>query len=249
MKQETCREASFRGYLVNGLPAIVPGDDIAGMILQRVELQDHDVVCIASTIVAKSEGRIRSLESYSPTKRAAEIARRLNKDPRFVQAVLEESVDVLLDSPFLLVVTSFGHICVNAGIDQSNVDAGNVLLLPKNPSRSAERLRESLGGKVAVIITDTCGRPFRSGVTGVAIGCAGIGPLRDWRGERDMNGRVLEITLESVADEFAGIANSMMGEAGDGTPVAVLRGLFYPASGGELFMPQDKDVIRAILKR
>jgi coenzyme F420-0:L-glutamate ligase/coenzyme F420-1:gamma-L-glutamate ligase len=212
------------------------------------ELEDGDVLCLASTIVAKAEGRSRSLEDYTPTARAAEIAGAIGKDPRFVQAVLDESADVLLDRPFLLVATRFGHIGVNAGIDQSNVGGDRILLLPKNPSASAEMIRSRLGKDCAVIITDTCGRPFRCGVTGVAVGFAGMAALRDWRGKRDMHGKALEITLEAIVDEIAGMANLLMGEADDGTPAAVFRGLLYPRSGGRVFMPEEKDVIRPRLK-
>jgi coenzyme F420-0:L-glutamate ligase / coenzyme F420-1:gamma-L-glutamate ligase len=241
-------EASMQGYLIRGLPVIKEGDDVASLIQSLFEFQDGDVLCLASTIVAKSEGRFRDLESYEPGGCASEIARRIGKDPRFVQAVLDESVEVLLDRPFLLVVTRFGHIGVNAGIDQSNVGDERILLLPENPCRSAERLRACLGRDCAVIITDTCGRPFRTGVAGIAVGWAGIAALRDWRGECDMHGKVLEITLEAIVDEIAAAANLLMGEAGDGTPAVVFRGLKYPRSGGNVFMAEEMDVIRPRLK-
>jgi coenzyme F420-0:L-glutamate ligase/coenzyme F420-1:gamma-L-glutamate ligase len=241
-------KASMQGYLIRGLPVIREGDDVASLTQSLFEFQDGDVLCLASTIVAKSEGRFRDLESYEPSGRATEIARNIGKDPRFVQAVLDESVEVLLDSPFLLVVTRFGHIGVNAGIDQSNVGDERILLLPENPCRSAEGLRASLGRDCAVIITDTCGRPFRTGVAGVAVGWAGIAALRDWRGECDMHGKVLEITLEAIVDEIAAAANLLMGEAGDGTPAVVFRGLKYPRSGGNVFMAEEMDVIRPRLK-
>ena len=218
------------------------------MIRERFAVQDGDVVCIASTVVSKAEGRARRLEDYSPSPRAEEIAGRLEKDPRFVQAVLEEAEEVLLDHPFLLVATRFGHIGVNAGIDRSNVGEGRILLLPVDPGASAEEIRRRLGRDCAVIVTDTCGRPFRCGVAGVAIGWAGIAALRDWRGERDLEGRELEITLEAIADEVAGMANLLMGEAGDGTPAAVLRGLALPKAGARLFRPRELDVIRARLR-
>ena len=241
--------ASLQGYIVHGLPLIKEGDDIASLVDSLFKLKDGDVICIASTIVAKSEGRFRNLQDYNPGMRAAEIAKNLGKDPRFVQAVLDESAEILLEKPFLLAVTRFGHIGVNAGIDQSNVGEGRILLLPENPSVSAESIRQRLGKDCAVIITDTCGRPFRCGVAGVAIGYAGIAALRDWRGERDMHGKVLVITLEAIADEIAGAANLLMGEAGGGTPAVVFRGLKYPRSGGCVFMPEDEDVIRPRLKR
>ncbi|NYT02902.1 MAG: coenzyme F420-0:L-glutamate ligase [Methanosarcinales archaeon] len=235
-------------YLVRGLPRIREGDDLASMIESRVDLMDGDVVCLASTIVAKAEGRAFFLDDFAPSSRAMEIAEPLGKDPRFVQAVMDESREILLDSPFLLVVTSFGHICVNAGIDQSNVDQGRILLLPRDPSASAERIRRGLSRDCAVIITDTCGRPFRRGVGGVAIGWSGIAPLKDWRGQQDLSGRPLEITLEAIVDEIAGMANLMMGEAGGGTPAVVIRGLDYPRSGDTLFRPVDEDVIRRRLR-
>jgi coenzyme F420-0:L-glutamate ligase/coenzyme F420-1:gamma-L-glutamate ligase len=239
---------SMQGYIIRGLPVIKKDDDIASLVRSLFELQDGDVLCLASTIVAKSEGRIRDLEGYRPGLRAMKIASEIGKDPRFVQAVLDESADVLLDRPFLLVVTHFGHIGVNAGIDQSNVGDDRILLLPEDPSASAERLRAGLGRDCAVIITDTCGRPFRTGVAGVAVGWAGIAALRDWRGERDMHGKVLEITLEAIVDEIAAAANLLMGEAGDATPAVVFRGLRYPRSGGDVFMAEEKDVIRPRLK-
>lgn len=238
----------MQGYLIRGLPLIKEGDDVASLVQSLFEFQAGDVLCLASTIVAKSEGRIRDLESYKPGSRAAEIAGVIGKDPRFVQAVLDESREVLLDRPFLLVVTRFGHIGVNAGIDQSNVGDERILLLPENPCRSAELIRTSLGKDCAVIITDTCGRPFRAGVAGIAVGWAGIAALRDWRGERDMHGKVLEITLEAIVDEIAAAANLLMGEAGDGTPAVVFRGLKYPRTGGNVFMAEEVDVIRPRLK-
>ncbi|MDD1739089.1 MAG: coenzyme F420-0:L-glutamate ligase [Methanothrix sp.] len=240
----------MQGYVVEGLPIIKPGDDIAALIESLFNIQDGDALCLASTVVAKSEGRLRTLESYRPSERAERIARQVGKDSRFVQAVLDESADVLLEEPFLLTKTRFGHIGVNAGIDQSNVGGGRILLLPEDPSRSAEKLRRSLNKNCAVIITDTCGRPFRCGVTGVAIGWAGISALQDWRGKRDMHGKVLEITLEAVVDEIASAANLLMGEAGDGTPAIVFRGLRFPSGGkSSVFMPEDRDVIRPFLRR
>lgn len=243
---------SMQAYVIHGLPVIKEGDDIASLVKSLFQFQDGDVLCLASTILAKAEGRFRELSSYNPTERAELIAGQIGKDPRFVQAVLDESTEVLLERPFLLVATRGGHIGVNAGIDQSNVGGGRILLLPEDPCKSAQRLRERLaeggpgrGADCAVIITDTCGRPFRCGVAAVAIGWAGIAPLRDWRGESDMHGKNLEITLEAVVDEMASAANLLMGEAGAGTPAVVLRGLKYSRCGeGSVFMPEDRDVIR-----
>jgi coenzyme F420-0:L-glutamate ligase/coenzyme F420-1:gamma-L-glutamate ligase len=241
-------ESPVQCYLVSGMPVIKEGDDLATLIDSLFELSDGDVICIASTIVAKSEGRFKNLDDYRPGPRAAQIAAAIGKDPRFVQAVLDESKEVLLEKPFILSVTEFGHIGVNAGIDQSNVGEGRIVLLPQDPQASAQRIRSKLCKDGAVIITDTCGRAFRCGVAGVAIGWSGIAALRDWRGERDIHGKQLEITLEAIADEIAGMANLLMGEAGDGTPVAVIRGLQYPRTSPSIFMPEDKDVIRSRLK-
>ncbi len=248
MSETSSTSPSMQGFLIYGLPVIKEGDDLASLIESRFELQNGDILCIASTIVAKSEDRFRRLEDYEPSPRAIKIAQSLSKDPRFVQAVLDESEDILLDYPFLLSVTKFGHIGVNAGIDQSNVGDGRILLLPENPGTSAERIRKRLSKDCAVIITDTCGRPFRCGVAGVAVGWSGITALRDWRGEPDIHGRILEITLEAIVDEIAGMANMLIGEAGDATPVAVFRGLKYSRSGGSLFRPKGLDVIRHHLK-
>jgi coenzyme F420-0:L-glutamate ligase / coenzyme F420-1:gamma-L-glutamate ligase len=240
-------EASMHGYIIRGLPIIKEGDDIARMVQSLFEIQDRDVLCVASTVIAKSEGRFKDLDSYNPSPNAMAIANETGKDARFVQAVLDESAEILLKRPFILGVTSFGHVGVNVGIDQSNVGDNRILLLPKDPSASAKKLRERIGKDCAVIITDTCGRPFRCGVAGVALGWSGIAALRDWRGEQDMHGKVLEITEEAIVDEIAALANMLMGEAGGGTPAVVFRGLQYPRSGGTIFMPEHKDVIRPFL--
>jgi len=230
------------------MPFVKKGDDIASLVQNLFELEDGDILCIASTIVAKSEGRFRDLGDFMPGPKAEEVAKVVGKDPRFVQAVLDQSADVLVEDPFLLVVTTFGHICINAGIDQSNVGSGKILLLPEDPCASADKIRSCLKKDCAVVITDTCGRPFRCGVAGVAVGWSGIAALKDWRGRCDIHGKALEITLESIADEVAATANMLMGEAGDGTPVVVIRGLNYPRSGGSLFRPEKLDVIRRLLK-
>jgi coenzyme F420-0:L-glutamate ligase/coenzyme F420-1:gamma-L-glutamate ligase len=239
----------MKSYIIPGLPIIKEGDDLALLIEQRFELVDGDILCIASTVVAKSEGRFRFLSDYVPSERAKEIALALGKDARFVQAVLDESDEVLMHEPFLLVVTKFGHTCVNAGIDLSNVGFDRILLLPENPSSSAEKIRERLSRDCAVIVTDTCGRPFRCGVTGTALGCAGIAPLRDWRGEVDIFGRPLELTMEAIADEIAATSNLLMGEGNYETPAIIIRGLKFPKSGGCLFWPKNKDIIHQLLRR
>jgi coenzyme F420-0:L-glutamate ligase/coenzyme F420-1:gamma-L-glutamate ligase len=244
-------------FAIENIPLIKKGDDIARIFLQRAELREHDIFVISSTVVSKSEGRIISLETVKPTERAKLIAIKNKIDPRFVQVVLDESTEILLDFPFLLVRMKNGSICVNSGIDHSNVEGcDNVLLLPEDPDKSALDLKISLfnytGKNVSVIITDTNGRAFRTGQTGAAIGCAGIKPTRDWRGTKDLFGRILEVKNEGITDEIAGFANIMMGEGNGGIPIVIIRGLdLYHESNGikELYRHESEDVIRkAILK-
>ena len=243
-------------FAVENIPLIKKGDDIARILSEQTELNEHDIVVISSTIVSKSEGRIIPLGTVKPTEWAKTIAKTNQNDPRFVQAVLDESEEILLESPFLLVRTKHGSICVNAGIDHSNVEGGdNILLLPEDPDASALGIKKSIfkysGKKASVVITDTNGRAFRMGQTGAAIGIAGIKATRDWRGTEDLFGRILEVKNEAVVDEIAGFANILMGEGNGGTPVVIIRGLeLYDESSGikELFRPEEEDVIRRALK-
>ncbi len=237
------------------LPIVREGDDVAKLIAERFELKDDDIIAICSTVVSKAEGRIAKLDNYVPSKRAIEIARRLGEDPRFVQAVLEESEEILIDHPFLLVKAKFGNICVNAGIDRSNVERGYIILPPKDPDASAERIRRRLkeitGKDVGVIITDTNGRCFRRGVVGVAIGVSGVLALRDWIGKSDLYGNLLSKTVECVADEIAGFANLIMGEGDWGIPVVIFRGLNLRGDGKarDIYRSEEEDVIRKFIIR
>ena len=215
-------------FAVQDLPEVREGDDLAALIRDAVDLRPDDVVCVASTVVSKAEGRVFDLEDFPAGPRAEEVAERIaaiageERDPRFAQAILEESTEVILDAPILLTETRFGHVTVNAGVDRSNVPGGDLLLLPRRPTESAERLRENLPVD-RVIVADTSGRPFRHGQRGVAIGWAGLPASRDWRGERDREGRELEATVENVIDELAAAANLVTGEGAGGTPAAVIR--------------------------
>lgn len=223
-------------FAVPDVPEIREGDDLTHIISERVDLRPDDVVCVASTVVSKAEGRFADLDDFPAGPRARELAARLSeltdeeKDPRFAQAVLEESVDLVMTEPFLLTETRFGHVGVNAGIDRSNVPDHDLLLLPKRPSESAERIRTGLDAE-RVIVSDTSGRPFRHGQRGVALGWAGMAPSRDWRGETDRDGRELGVTVESVVDELAAAANLVQGEGDDGTPVVVVRGFEWGDHG------------------
>jgi len=241
-------------FAVEGLPEVRPGDDIATLITDRVDLQSDDVVCVASTIVSKAEGRQADLSEFPAGERAREIAARIGdlageeKDPRFAQAVLEESEELLLDHPIMLAVTRFGHITVNAGIDRSNVPDSALLLLPEKPGESAQRLHEALDARV--VVTDTSGRPFRYGQRGVALGWAGLPAARDWRGEYDREGREMSATVQAVVDELAAAANLVTGEGAGGTPVAVVRDWDFGDHGGSdsLFRDEADDLVRPALK-
>jgi coenzyme F420-0:L-glutamate ligase/coenzyme F420-1:gamma-L-glutamate ligase len=245
-------------FAVPGLPEVRPGDDLAALIEERADLRDDDVLLVASTVVSKAEGRLAALDDFPPSPRAKEIAGRLEeisgeeKDPRFAQAVLEESTEIIVEAPFLLTATRFGHVGVNAGIDRSNVGDGgaDLLLLPERPDESAARIRRNLAADPAVIVTDTCGRPFRHGQRGVAIGWAGIPASRDWRGETDRDGHELEVTVESVVDELAATANLVTGEGDDGLPVAVVRDWEFGDHDGSdnLFRDVEGDFVRQALR-
>lgn len=241
---------------VSGLPEITPDDDLADLIAAHSDLHDGDVICIASSIVSKAEARSANLADYSAGPRAKEIANRLEtlsgteKDPRFAQAVLEESTEIIMEAPFLLTETTFGHIGVNAGIDRSNTGPADLLLLPRYPSMSANRIRSGLPADVAVIITDTSGRPFRHGQTGVAIGWAGMPACRDWRGETDRDSYELDVTVQAVVDELAGSANLVMGEGKAGTPVVLIREWAFGDHTGNdvLFRAVENDFVRQALR-
>ena len=241
-------------FAVEGLPEIREGDDLAGLVEERVDLEDGDVLCVASTVVSKAEGRKADLSAFPASERAESIADRLesvtgdSKDPRFAQAVLEESEELLTEAPFLLAVTRFGHVTVNAGIDRSNVPGADLLLLPESPTDSAERLSSALS--VPVVVTDTSGRPFRYGQRGVAVGWSGLPAARDWRGESDRDGRELGVTVQAVVDELAATANLVAGEGGGGTPAVVVRGWSFGDHAGsdDLFRREADDIVREALR-
>ncbi|RRJ28637.1 coenzyme F420-0:L-glutamate ligase [Halocatena pleomorpha] len=241
-------------FAVPDLPEIRAGDDLGALIDERVDVRADDIICVASTVVSKANGRTVDLADVTAGSRAIEIAERLEsltgeeKDPRFAQVVLDESTDLLLSAPFLLTETPFGHITVNAGIDRSNVPDADLVLLPSEPSTTAEALSAALGAPV--IVTDTCGRPFRHGQRGVAIGWAGLPASRDWRGEYDRDGHELEVTVEAVVDELAAAANLLSGEGDGGTPAVVIRDFEFGDHGGsdELFRTYDGDLVRQALE-
>jgi coenzyme F420-0:L-glutamate ligase/coenzyme F420-1:gamma-L-glutamate ligase len=218
-----------------GLPEVRPGDDLGGLLAAAAArlpdgLRATDVLAVAHKVVSKAEGRVRDLAAVSPGSRARELAAAHGKDPRLVEVILGESaVLVRADRGRLITRTHHGFVCANAGVDASNAGGpGRLVLLPTDPDGSARRLRaalrERLGVAPAVVVTDSFGRAWRMGQAEVAIGCAGLAPLDDWRGLRDADGRPLAATVIAVADEAAGAAD--LGRAKDSREPAVrVRGL------------------------
>jgi coenzyme F420-0:L-glutamate ligase/coenzyme F420-1:gamma-L-glutamate ligase len=219
---------------VAGIGEVRPGDDIARLIVeaaarQGTPLSSGDLLVIGQKIVSKAEGRLVKLADVEPSSIALAMAPGLAKDPRLVEVILRESRRIVrMDKGVLITETHHGWICANAGIDQSNVDADSVALLPEDSDRSAravrDRVRALAGVEVFVIVTDTFGRPWREGLTNVAIGVAGFAPLLSYLGERDPAGRPLQATILALADELAGAAEPVMGKL-DRIPVAIVRGL------------------------
>lgn len=222
-----------------GIPEIAPGDDLAELIAGATPLTDGDIVVVAQKIVSKSEGRFAAPGKTIPTDRANQLAEITGKDPGLVQLILDESNEVLRAADGVLIVeTRHGFVCANAGIDSSNVPGDErVLLLPVDPDESARRLRARLteltGARLAVVVTDSFGRAWRAGQLDVAIGCAGIDPLVDERGNVDREGRELSATIQSVADELAAAADLARAKT-SGEPVVIVRGrsdLLLPGDG------------------
>jgi coenzyme F420-0:L-glutamate ligase/coenzyme F420-1:gamma-L-glutamate ligase len=208
---------------VPGLPEIGEGDDLAALLAPHV--RPGDVVVLAHKVVSKAEGRVRRLADIEPTDRARELGTALHKDPRQVQAVLDESVEVLRSERVLICQTHHGFVCANAGVDASNAAEGTVVLLPADPDASARRLRAALPGRPAVVIADSFGRAWRVGQVDVAIGIAGLAPVEDWRGRRDATGRELTATVIAVADEAAAAADLARAGKVAGEPAVIVRGL------------------------
>ena len=213
---------------IEGLPEIEPGADLAALILERVELADGDVVVVTSKVVSKAEGAIVELDTVTPSEFATSFADRWAKDARVVEVVLREASRVVrMSGPVLITETRHGLVCANSGVDQSSSGAsGRVVVLPDDPDASAARLRERFaasGVEVAVIVSDTFGRPWREGQTDVAIGLAGIRPMVSYIGQRDPHGHEFRVQELCVADELAGAAELVKGNTSR-VPVAVIRG-------------------------
>ncbi|HVP95336.1 MAG TPA: coenzyme F420-0:L-glutamate ligase [Methanoregulaceae archaeon] len=237
---------------VRGLPLIRKGDDLAGMICERFEFKQGDILIVASSVYSKAKGYTAKLSDITPGIRATRIGGRTGEDPRFIQAVLDASSDILLEYPFVLSELSFGHVGVRAGVDQSNIEDGMIIYLPADPMKAAAEVRQEIQDKtgilVGVIITDTCGRSFRRGQTGNAIGWSGMTAIRDFRGDTDLFGHVLKITEEAVVDEIAGFGNFIMGESNNGVPAVVFRNCPPWSGHNDLYFRQDEDIIRKFMK-
>jgi coenzyme F420-0:L-glutamate ligase/coenzyme F420-1:gamma-L-glutamate ligase len=245
----------FRVIGITGIPLVEEGDDIAQQIIdaaaaQGTPLEDGDVLAVTQRIASKAEGQIVPLDSYEPSPFALDYAQRMEKDPRLVEAVLQESTRVVRQVGGILITqTRHGFICANAGIDGSNVGPGEIIcLLPVDPDASCERIRvtvrERLGFEVAVLMTDTFGRPWREGHTNIAIGVAGFEPMRSYVGMPDMDGRELRVTTICVADELAATSELVMGKL-DAVPVAIIRGFDYTpgeGSSAELVRVRENDL-------
>jgi coenzyme F420-0:L-glutamate ligase/coenzyme F420-1:gamma-L-glutamate ligase len=224
---------------IEGIPEVRPGDDIARLIVeaaarQRTPIASADLLVVGQKIVSKAEGRLVRLDDVTPSPVAQSMAASLARDPRLIEVILRESRRVVrMDQGVLITETHHGWVCANAGVDQSNVELDCVALLPEDPDRSARALREAVraraGADVFVIVADTFGRPWREGLTNVAIGLAGFAPIRSYLGERDPAGRPLQATILALADELAAAAEPVMGKL-DRIPAAIVRGVRLAAS-------------------
>jgi coenzyme F420-0:L-glutamate ligase/coenzyme F420-1:gamma-L-glutamate ligase len=240
---------------LEGLPEVTEGMRLGELIAERAEQRDGDVVVISQKVVSKAEGRTRRLCSVIPDTEARKLAATLGKEPALVELILEESASVLrAERGVLITETHHGFICANAGIDSSNLpDDDTVCLLPEDPDGSARRIRREMVGElpptIAVVIADSFGRAWRLGQAEVAIGCAGLQPIDDWRGRSDAHGRELEATLIAVADQVAAAADLVRDKDG-GVPVVIVRGLgrFVTAEDGPgaaaLRRPRSEDLFR-----
>jgi coenzyme F420-0:L-glutamate ligase/coenzyme F420-1:gamma-L-glutamate ligase len=238
---------------LEGIPEVEEGDDLAALVADAAGraggLEDADVVVVAQKVVSKAEGRVVRLDEIEPSERARELAG--DRDPRHVEAILRESVRVVRSRPPLVIAeTRHGFVCASAGVDASNAKGeGTLVLLPLDPDASAARIRDGLrdrtGRDVGVIVSDSFGRPFRQGTAEVALGAAGIAPLRDLRGVRDSMGYELQATQIAVADELAGAAELVFGKT-NAVPAAVVRGVDVrgTGTGRDLVIPSERDLFR-----
>ena len=232
---------------------IQPSDDLAELILSssKVKFEDKDILVISQKIISKQEGQIINLESIIPSELSVGIASAYEKDPRLVEAILSESQRIVrMEHGVIIVQTKHGFICANAGIDESNVENGYATLLPKDSDKSAERIRKRIlqqtGKKVAVIISDTFGRPFRMGQTDHAIGVSGIDTILHYEGTKDTFGKTLRVTATAIVDEISSAAELVMGKTKK-RPAAIIRNFEFDENSGEInsiLRSKEEDLFR-----
>ena len=230
---------------------IVPNDNLVDLVLESTEIQDGDILVFSQKIVSKNEGRILSLSSVNPSLLANGISSSYDKDPRLVELILSESKRIVrMENGIIIVETNHGFVCANAGIDESNVQDGYATLLPEDPDRSANLLKEKIeqktGKNIAVIISDTFGRPFRLGQTDVAIGVAGIEPILDYSGKPDTFAKIMQVTAIAIADEICAATELVMGKV-EKCPVAIVRNYKFDLSDTKiqnLLRPKHEDLFR-----
>ena len=243
------------------IPLIKENDDIVELILnamntEGIKITFGDIIVIAETAISKSEGNIIDIDHIAPSKLAFELSDKTGKKPEVVEAIIQESNEIIkVGSDFIISETKHGFVCANAGIDESNVEYGFATPMPVDPDKSASEIRMKLenftGVEIAVIISDTQGRAFREGAIGTAIGISGMEALWDRRGENDLYGRELETTSIAVADELASAASIVMGQANEGIPVVIIKGVEYfknlkneSSNAKSLLRPKKFDVFR-----
>jgi len=244
-------------FPVTNLPIVKEGDDLALLICQAAEkqgtpIQNGDVIVVTHVVVSRAEGNVVNLETVTPSEFAKSVAKRTDKDPRLVEVILRESRSIVrMSDGKLITETKQGVICANSGIDRSNVPGNNnVALLPEDSDQSAQmirqKIRELTQKNVAVIVSDTHGRPLRQGEINIALGIAGFEPLRDRRGEKDLFGYTIKVKRTAIADELASAAELIIGQTNEGIPVAIIRGYPYPksekANATRLIRPPEEDL-------
>jgi coenzyme F420-0:L-glutamate ligase/coenzyme F420-1:gamma-L-glutamate ligase len=244
-------------FPITGLPVIKEGDNLALLICQAAEnqgtpIQNGDVIVVTHVIVARAEGNLVDLKTVTPSAFAKTVAKPTGKDPRLIEVILRESKSIVrMSNGKLITKTKQGLVCANSGIDQSNVPGDDVVaLLPEDSDQSAQRIRQDVmkicGKNVAVIVSDTHGRPLRHGEINIAIGTSGFEPLRDRRGEKDLFGYTIKVKRTAIADELASAAELVIGQTNEGIPIGVIRGYQYPksetAKATKIIRPTEDDL-------
>ena len=247
---------------LENFPLVKAGDNLARIIVEtaaknNVEIEDKDIIVISQKVVSKAEGRVVKFEEINPSEEAEKLAEKVQRDPKLIELVLKETRRIIKASPEILIVEDKrGLICINAGVDKSNVPRDAYSLLPQDPDESARRIKkeiEKLAGKeIAVIIVDTFSRPFRRGQVEFAIGIAGIKPFKDYRGQRDLYGNLLKVKNVAIVDEIACAAELVMGQAKEAIPVAIIKNLERAEAGEdssirELAISRQEDLFRETL--